>query len=297
MNSHKIWLDTDIGSDIDDALALALLLSRPDCELLGLSTVTEVDAARAKLASVLCRVAGKSVPIFPGTRHSFLAEAPQKEVPQRIALDKWPHDYEFPAPAFAAIEAMRAAIRAHPGEVTLLGIGPMTNIALLFAVDPEIAGLLKQLVLMCGTFVTFSSQNGREWNALNDPHATAMVYNAPVERHISLGLDVTEKATMKRDEFERRLSESIFGPPIMDMAAAWFNHSSTVTFHDPLAAAVIFEPDLCEYKSGQIRVETASEMLQGLTLWNAETNGPKQVALEVDADRFFQSYFGALTPA
>ena len=294
MNTQKIWLDTDIGSDIDDALALALLLSRPDCEILGISTVTEVDAARAKLASVLCRVAQKEVPIFPGTRHSFLVSAPQKEVQQRGALDKWPHDSDFPAPAFAAIEAARAAIRSNPGEVTLLGIGPMTNIALLFAVDPEIPALLKQLVVMCGTFATLSSQNGREWNALNDPHATAMLYDAPVVRHISIGLDVTERVILERADFEQRLSQSIFGPPITDMAASWFRHAPRVTFHDPLAAAVIFEPDLCVYQSGQVEVETCSEMLRGHTRWHAREDGPHQIALEVDAEKFYQSYFGAL---
>ena len=294
MPFHKIWLDTDIGSDIDDALALALLLSRADCEILGISTVTEIEAARAKLASVMCRVAQKEIPIFPGTRTSLLTIPTQREVQQQGALDKWPHDTDFAAPAFAAIEAMRAAIRANPGEVTLLGIGPMTNIALLFAIDPEIPALLGQLVLMCGSFERQGPDNGAEWNAHNDRHATEMVYQAPVKRHISIGLDVTLQVRMERAEFEQRLGQTKLGRPILDMSAAWFRNVHHVIFHDPLAAATIIAPDLCGYKRGQVTVETADAQSGGVTAWQPQADGPHQIAVEVDKDRFYEMYFGDL---
>lgn len=289
MNIHKIWLDTDIGSDIDDALALAFLLNRPDCDLLGISTVTEIENQRAKLASVLCRIADKNVPIYPGTRHSLIVEAPQKTVPQAVALPQFPHETQFAAPAFAAIEAMRAAIYAHPGEVTLLGIGPMTNIALLFAIDPQIPRLLKQLVLMCGHFKP--TDKNCEWNALNDPHATAMVYAAPVARHVSIGLDVTLQVTMKRDEFEEKLRQSRYGAPILAMGGAWFKDKDEVTFHDPLAAATIFELEICEYQRGHVAIETADTEHFGFTEWEAGAAKPHQIATSVDAARFFQLYF------
>lgn len=289
MNTHKIWLDTDIGSDIDDALALAFLLNRPDCDLLGISTVTEIDEQRARLASVLCRVAEKNVPIYPGTRASLLVEAPQKTVPQAVALPKYAHDRDFPAPALGAISAMSAAIHDHPGEVTLVGIGPMTNIALLFAVDPQVPRLLKQLVTMCGHFMP--ADKHCEWNALNDPHATAMVYAAPVEKHVSIGLDVTQYVTMERRQFEEKLCASKYGAPIIDMGAAWFEQSHEVTFHDPLAAATIFEPDICRYQSGQVEVENADPQHFGFTAWKAGQGAAHQVAVGVDADKFFDLYF------
>ena len=292
METQKIWLDTDIGSDIDDALALAFLLNRPDCDLLGLSTVTEIEEQRAKLASVLCRIAEKEISIYPGTRTSLLVEPPQKTVPQAIALPKYAHDTDFSAPAFGAVAAMRAAIRANPGEVTLLGIGPMTNIALLFAVDPQIPGLLKQLVLMCGHFTT--PDKNCEWNALNDPHATAIVYAAPVEKHISIGLDVTRQVTMERPEFEEKLRASKYGAPIIDMGAAWFRQSATVTFHDPLAAATIFEPQICRYESGHVAIETRDPAIYGFTDWKAGHGTTHQVALEVEAARFFDFYFATI---
>ena len=292
MNTHKIWLDTDIGSDIDDALALAFLLNRDDCELMGISTVTEIDCQRAKLASVLCRIAEKDVPIYPGTRTSLIVEAPQKTVPQAVALPKYAHETDFAAPAFAAIKAMRAAIHENPGEITLVGIGPMTNIALLFAVDPQIPRLLKQLVLMCGSFM--AGDKKCEWNALNDPHATAIVYAAPVEKHISIGLDVTRQVTMKRPEFEEKLRQSKYGAPIIAMGAAWFQQTDTVTFHDPLAAATIFEPEICVYQTGSVTVETTDAAIYGFTRWSAGPGERHMVATKVDATKFFDLYFATI---
>ena len=292
MDKHKIWLDTDIGSDIDDALALAFLLGRSDCDLLGISTVTEIDKQRAKLASILCRIAGQEVPIYPGTRHSLAVPTPQKTVPQAVALPKYAHDAEFPDPAFAAVEAMRRAIHDNPGEVTLFGIGPMTNIALLFAIDPQIPSLLKQLVLMCGHF-TPPGKNC-EWNALNDPHATEIVYAAPVEKHVSIGLDVTRQVTMERPEFEEKLKQSKYGAPIIDMGGAWFQDHDIVTFHDPLAAATIFEPEICKYQSGAVTVESADPSIYGFTDWKAGQGATHTVALEVDAHKFFDLYFATI---
>ena len=94
--SIKIILDTDIGSDIDDAVCLAYLLAQPKCELLGITTVTGEADKRAMLASVLCKVAGKRVPIFLGTEEPLLVSQKQKQAPQAAALRKWDHDKEFP---------------------------------------------------------------------------------------------------------------------------------------------------------------------------------------------------------
>lgn len=91
----------------------------------------------------------------------------------------------------AYLEFMRDTIRRNPGEVTLLAIGPMTNLGLLFTMDPEIPSLLKRIVLMNGSFEHKLAVSYNEWNSLNDPYATAIVYNAKAPIHRSIGLDVT----------------------------------------------------------------------------------------------------------
>ena len=94
--STKVLLDTDIGSDIDDAVALAYLLANRECELLGITTVTGQPEKRAQLADVLCRAAGRSIPIFPGSEYPLLVAQKQVEAQQAPALEKWPHESDFP---------------------------------------------------------------------------------------------------------------------------------------------------------------------------------------------------------
>jgi inosine-uridine nucleoside N-ribohydrolase len=287
--SIKIILDTDIGSDIDDALCLAYLLAQPKCELLGITTVTGEADKRAMLASVLCKVAGKHVPIFPGSEEPLLVPQRQKQAPQAAALPKWEHDQEFPRGQ--AIEFLRRTIREYPGEVILLAIGPLTNIGLLFRVDTEIPSLLKGLVMMCGVFTNRLAGVGPlEWNALGDPHATAIVYQAATGIHRSIGLDVTCQVTMNAKQVREKLHSDLH-QPVLDFAEVWFRQRDIITFHDPLAATTVFDDQICVFKKGTVEVELTSESLKGMTLWRSGGSEKHEVALEVDSRRFFEQYF------
>ncbi|MSS71116.1 MAG: nucleoside hydrolase [Candidatus Latescibacteria bacterium] len=285
----KVLLDTDIGSDIDDAVCLAYLLAQPECELLGITTVTGAAAERAMLASALCRVAGREVPIFPGAEVPLLVPQRQIKPPQGAALSKWDHKTDFPRGE--AVEFLRRTIRAHPGEVVLLTIGPLTNIGLLFGADPEIPSLLKGLVMMCGVFTNRLAGAGPvEWNALCDPHATQMVYRSVAPVHRSVGLDVTCRVRMDAGQVRARFQTDLLRP-VLDFAEVWFQQGSEITFHDPLAAATIFDDQICAFKRGTVEVELASERVRGMTFWKAEAEGRHEVALEVDPERFFEHYF------
>lgn len=285
----KVLLDTDIGSDIDDAVCLAYLLMQPQCELLGITTVTGEPGKRASMASALCKAAGKDIPIYPGLDKPLLTPQHQPAAQQAATLARWPHETEFPQAE--AVEFLRKTIRANPGEVTLLTIGPLTNIGLLFAVDPEIPGLLKSLVMMAGIFTVRDSWQGlTEWNAIGDPYASAIVYNAPTNVHRSLGLDVTSRVNMKADEVRRRFQHSLLAP-VLDFAEVWFKEREWITWHDPLAAAVIFDNSLVRFERGKVEVELVSYRLRGMTLWTPDSHGPHEVGVEVDADRFFEHYF------
>ena len=287
----KVILDTDIGSDIDDAVCLAYLLAQPECELLGITTVTGEADKRAMLASALCRVAGKQVPILPGAEAPLLVPQKQPKAPQAAALRKWDHDQRFPRGQ--AVEFLRQTIRQHPGEIVLLTIGPLTNIGLLFGVDAEIPSLLKGLVVMCGVFTNRLPGVGPlEWNAIGDPHATAMVYRAAVGVHRSVGLDVTCQVTMEAQQVREKFRSHPLLQPVLDFAEVWFERTDKITFHDPLAAATLFDDQVCGFKKGTVEVELTSERLRGLTHWTPA--GPKakhEVALTVNSERFFEHYF------
>ncbi|MBN1218736.1 MAG: nucleoside hydrolase [Anaerolineae bacterium] len=286
----KILLDTDIGSDIDDALCLAYLLAQPECELLGITTVTGEAEKRAMLSSVLCQAAGRDVPIYPGAEAPLLIPQQQPRCPQAAALNQWAHNTNFPPGQ--AIEFMAKTIRQQPGEIVLLTIGPLTNIALLFKTHPEIPSLLKALVMMAGVFTNRLAGVGPlEWNAKLDPHATAIVYRTPVAVHRSIGLDVTSQVTMNQNEVRQRFRAGLLRP-VYDFAQVWFEQKDSITFHDPLAATTIFDGQICTFERGNVNVELASARLAGLTHWTpAAANGQHEIALQVDKARFLAHYF------
>jgi len=292
----KVLVDTDIGSDIDDAVCLAYLLAQPGCELLGITTVTGQAEQRAMLASALCRAAGKTVPIYPGAEVPLLVPQRQKTAHQASSLACWEHDTRFP-PGMA-VEFMRQTIRAHPGEVVLLTIGPLTNVALLFAIDSEVPALLKGLVMMCGRFAARTAElRLMEWNALVDPHATAMVYRAPVPVHRSIGLDVTTQVTMPADQVRQRFRHGLLRP-VLDMAEGWFQKRDVLMLHDPLAAATIFDPGICTFERGLVEIELEDHGLLGLTRWTPGGPAtPHEAAMQVDSKRFFDHFFAVLDQA
>jgi purine nucleosidase len=288
----KILLDTDIGSDIDDAVCLAYLLANPACSLQGITTVTGDPLTRAKMASALCKVAGQDIPIYPGLEHPMLGGLTQQaQVQQASALAKWPHATQFPANQAARF--MQDTIRRNPGEIVLLTIGPLTNAGVLFAMDPELPSLLRGLVMMCGFFYHKAWHWGQvaEWNAKLDAHATAIVYRHAVRQHRSIGLDVTTQVSLPADEVRRRFRAPLLRT-VLDFAEVWFStqNAKEILFHDPLAAATIFDDTICQFERGTVDVELASSRVAGLTHW-APGAGPHEVAKEVDSARFFDHYF------
>lgn len=289
-----VLFDTDIGSDIDDAVALAYLLAQPRCELLGITTVTGEPIERARLADAVCQAFGrKEVPIHSGAATPLLVKQLQREAPQKGVLARYPHREHFAANM--AVDFLRETIRSRPGEITLLSVGPLTNVGLLFALDPEIPTLLKEHVLMGGVFVSQPGGYGlREWNAMGDPHATAITFAGKTPATRAIGLDVTTQCKMPADECRRRFSQGRT-QVVADMAEVWFQRAQVMTYHDPLAAAVSFEPDLCTFQPGLIEVELQSEKLMGLTQFNPNADHkPHQVAVAVKPERFFEHYFSTL---
>jgi purine nucleosidase len=299
-----VLLDTDIGSDIDDAICLAYLLRQPRCELLGITTVSGRDVRqRSALADALLREAGRpEIPVHTGCPARMRdGEVMQPDVPQAAMLPQYPHRAAEQFEQATAVEFLRRTIRARPGEITLLAIGPMTNLGMLFTLDPEIPRLLKGLVLMCGMFgmVAWHGNAHREWNALCDAEATDAVYRARPPVHRSVGLDVTTQVTMPPAEVIRRL-RACRRPlgSLVAMLEIWAAHAEKhqhpVTFHDPLAAVSIFREGVLGWRAGEVATETGAGRHAGMTLFKAGDGGPHQVAATVDAAGFFDEYFGVL---
>lgn len=293
----KILFDTDIGSDIDDAVALAYLLAQPRCEIVGITTVSGEPVLRAQLASAICKTAGQDIRIVPGNEDRLDGPTRQPRVPQSSVLPNWPHETEFGD--YDAVEFMAETVRSHPNEVVLLAVGPMTNVARLFTRHPDIPGLLKSLQLMLGRFIDpFNNTPSAEWNAHCDPAAAGVVYSNPVSpdsgkiaRHTSLGLDVTTRVAMDSNEVKRRFQHPLL-KPVYEMSAVWFDERAVLHFHDPLAAVTLFDDTIVEYESGTSTVTRSNDRDDGITKWTPDADGPHRVGVTVDAERFFDSYFG-----
>jgi inosine-uridine nucleoside N-ribohydrolase len=194
-----VWLDTDIGTDIDDALTLSYLLSHSDVDLLGISTVTISTLERAKLAAAICRDMGQpNLRVFTGTDHPLVVAHRQTEYPQTAAVDAAMavEVEEQIAKTGAAVEAMYRAALRWPKQVHLLAIGPLTNLALLVRTHPDVADLLASVTLMAGRF--YGPALG-EWNIWCDPHAAAIVFESFKDIR-SVGLDVTLQTTRPSEE-------------------------------------------------------------------------------------------------
>lgn len=289
-----VLFDTDIGSDIDDAVALAYLLRQPRCELVGITCASGAQQDRARLADAVCRAAGRDdVPIHCGPEPSLHRGVTQPAAPQAEALVDWPHRTEFP-PA-TAIEYLRRTIRERPGEIVLLAVGPLTNIGLLFATDPEIPALLRGFVAMAGNFICGGNVGPwAEWNVKCDPEAAAIAFDRGPDGTMAVGLDVTTCCRLAAAEVREKFAAA--GGPlaaVLDFAEVWFRRAERLTFHDPLAAAVVFEPELCDWQTGRIQVDTTSSLVAGLTRFDTkDVPARHRVAVKVDSDGFFDHYFG-----
>jgi purine nucleosidase len=268
-------LDTDIGNDIDDALTLAYLLAEPSCSLLGITTVTAAPVERAKLASAIAY--GRGIPIAAGAARPLTRDPLQE--PPFTQVGDWPHDESFPD---TAVDLLRETILAHPGEVTLLAIGPLTNVASLFQAHPEVVSWLKSLVLMGGRY--FTEADLAEWNIRNDPEAAAIVFGAPVPHLRAIGIDVTRQVFLSGEQFRAAISGML-----LEFAEPWLERRDRVTFHDPLAAGTIFKP-FCGYEKGVVTVSGT-----GHTSFSPVPGGPHEIAVSVDAAGFLAEVMAHLT--
>lgn len=289
----KILLDTDIGGDIDDAVCLAYLLKEPRCNLLGITTVCGEPEKRASVADAICRSAGKSIPIVAGL-DTTLQPVPVYPTPDGAsALERWPHDSfkKADAPAF-----LYQKIKENPHEVVLIGIGNMTNIAVLFRTYPDAPGLLKGLTVMNGYFGSEPLPDPYyNWNSWADPLASKIVFAADIPTHRVVPLEVTELLTIETEKAGALLkADSDLMRAVFDFGNAWLESAGKLTLHDPLAAVSLFYPDICSFKKGAVQVETENVNDMGGTSFTPDSKGKVEIAQSVDREQFYRILSSAL---
>jgi purine nucleosidase len=263
---QKILIDTDPG--IDDAMAILTALHSPELEVIGLTSVYGNAAVKATTLNALRLVeldGCGSIPVACGASQPLAAplEKPGDVVHgtdgmgnASLPLPKGKPE-EMPAAQFIA-----EMVRAHPGEVTLLALGPLTNLALALRLDPGIARQVRQVVVMGGTARAAGNVSPvAEANIFHDPHAAAAVFGAgwPV---VMVGLDVTMQVVMTRAYLEElgRGSSPTAGllrailPCYQQFHEKAYGMGGDVFGHDPTAAVYLLAPQLFETHAWPISV-------------------------------------------
>lgn len=288
----RILLDTDIGNDPDDAIALAYLLASERAELVGITTVSGDVDRRAACAQVICRAAGREdLPIHPGTSNVLFTGPGQPMVPHYDAIANHPHRMDWPQ--HSAVEFMRQTIRENPGKITLVCTGPLTNVALLLAMDHEIPQMLAGLVTMNGCFDATSRQ---ELNAMVDPFATAMVYRAQVRNHLCIGMEATHDCRLTVQQVRQHfLSPAL--KLVCTMADGWLHSPTDFRLNDTVAAVMAINPGLGDCEHGLVETAVTGDNGQaGRTHFTPLRNGPHRVVRSLDAAAVERELLGTLCP-
>ena len=326
---RRIIIDTDPG--IDDAMAILLALRSPELKIEAITPVSGNVPLDLTLPNALrlVEIAGRTdVPVAAGARVPLV---------RHLVTATYAHGenglagVEFPAPktkpvAESAAEMIAHVVRNHPGEVTIVAIGPLTNIATALRADPAITGLIKDIVLMGGSLSGGNISPSAEFNIYVDPEAARAVFHAGIP-FTMVGLDVTRKVVL-RDEHIAALEagtnpSSQAAGRIMRATMERFRKAGMTggpNMHDPLALATVLDPGVVTLRDYYVEIETAGEVTAGETI--GYLRGPirrsapletglampssspdepfrpnAKVAVEVDPDRFFRLLIGRLTSA
>jgi purine nucleosidase len=276
-----VILDTDIGDDIDDALALAAALQSPELKVLAVTTVLQQGSRRGDLTYRILEMYGRTgIPVGIGAEQTLLGKLNNDFVKQ---TDQLPADYHMPGPRRNGVQLTIDTIMKSPEKVTVLAYGPATNVALALRAEPRIKDRIERIVLMNGVFF----RAGLEYNTYRDPEASQIVYNSglPV---VAVGLDVTMKCMLtfdQLDQMEKSPYENVRF--LRKLIASWQNGNAQQRpiLHDPLAILVTFRPELVETEKGTVTVETKGQpgVSYGLTSFERSADGLVQVCRDVKA--------------
>ncbi|MFJ7724670.1 nucleoside hydrolase [Neobacillus sp. NPDC097160] len=287
--SKPIIIDCDPG--IDDALAILLAISSEELDLklittcAGNQTSEKITTNALKLVSFV----GEEIEVARGAVGPLLHELVLAEVAHG---ESGFGGVELGAPHYSvsnrsALEAMRDTILNSPQKVTIVAIGPLTNVALLIKSYPEVMGNIDQLSIMGGACNGGNRTPVAEFNIYVDPDAAKIVFDSGIPITM-FGLDVTNKIPMYKEDIDRiRYIGNKTGKAVASMLDFYFRDGRADAMHDPCAVANLIDPSLFTFIPCNVEIETKGEFTRGQTVVDKKdrTGKPKNVNVAFDVDR------------
>jgi inosine-uridine nucleoside N-ribohydrolase len=300
--TERIPLILDVDTGIDDAAAICLTLHSPEAELLSISTVagnTTIENATRNTLDVLDFLGATEVPVYRGASHPLvrgLHTATYAHGDNGVGGAELPHTTRGVGPYRGPASIVRHA-QERPGEVTLVCLGPLTNLAIALNVEPDLPNLLKKVVVMGGAFWTpgnIKPHQFAEFNLYDDPEAADQVFRAGWKELMAVGLDVTHQAPVTPDVWSLIVRSD--SPPAQIIQALYrsrVEHPETGQsyIHDAMAVAAALDPDLMSWERHTIEMQLddihrgESRIVDGDTV---------EIAKEVDALTFMSRFYERL---
>ncbi len=287
--ASRVIIDTDPGTD--DAFALLLAMRSPELKIEAITPVSGNVPLELTLPNALrmVEIADRTdIPVAAGAKTPLV---------RRLVTAEYAHGNNglagtvFPEPkikpvAEPAAEMIRRVVRSHPGEVTLITLGPLTNVASALLGDSELAGMIKGLVMMGGSLSGGNITPSAEFNVYVDPEAARVVFQSGIPVTM-VGLDVTRKTALTWDHV-RALESS--AEPVSKAAAKIARNTMEMDerdgyavgqkMHDSLALAAFLDPSLLQFERFYVDVETAGELSAGETLGYSPYSGDLRKTIE-----------------
>jgi purine nucleosidase len=294
VNKKLVYVDTDVslgtpGAEIDDGAALIFLLRNQSIDLVGAGSVfgnVSLQDATLNLDRLLSGLDGEHIPRGIGAERPLIADM--------AWFESWQSAYGEtlawkPRPITClAANLIIDTIRTHPGQVSLLSLGPMTNLALAARLDPAIIPLTREVIVMGGSF---NPQNpSPEFNVRCDPEAAQIVFKSGWNVHI-LGLDITRRVHFSRRDFASLSKANPAVALLCSQAPGWIDRMEEMgweqdgcALHDAVAAAYLVDDTMFQTQKTNVEIELADPSSRGLTRFFPMTENRSTVTMITGLD-------------
>jgi inosine-uridine nucleoside N-ribohydrolase len=287
---RKLVLDVDTGTD--DAVAIMLAALHPDLDLIGVTTVNgnvPVVNTTDNTLRVLDVIGRSDIPVFPGLAHPIARRGFPGQLHFAKDTTKDMHGIALPLPeahstaqSVGAVEYLVETLRSTTSPLTLVPVGPLSNIATALAIDPSIRDAVDELVIMGGAHAYGNVTASAEFNVWADPEAANMVFSAGFERLTLVTLDATHQALLTRLDCD---TLAALDTPAGVAAARLItrridaysaNHGAPVDqaapVHDAVCVAYLVRPEIITTRHLRVAVETENSLTVGRTVIDTRPN-------------------------